>query len=346
MIGNKQQKWGIFMHHAIIEERRNGSVENVHFGIIAGVNDKKETVRQFGDIKQDVFFRSAAKPIQALPLLLTDIIEKYGVTDEEAALFGASQRGEHYHIAALESLLNKLPVREEELLCPPSYPLNKGPYEEMLREGKEKRRLYHNCAGKHIGFAAVCRELGYEVSGYWRQEHPLQKQINDIFSELSEIPLDLIKAGTDGCGVPVLAIPLENMALTYLKLACPDMIKDSALRSAVQKLGAIMNKEPNIIASHHFICSILLRDDNIFAKGGAQGVYCFGLRKERLGFALKVINGSEEVWPNIVASILEQIDYSNKETIRNLRALKPNSVKNDSGHEVGTIHEVFQLKEL
>lgn len=72
----------------------------------------------------------------------------------------------------------------------------------------------------------------------------------------------------------------------------------------------MMNKHPKMVASEKFICTSLLEDSNIVAQGGAQGVYCFGLKKERLGFALKVANGSEDVWPNIIASILEQINLT------------------------------------
>ncbi|MCM3238578.1 asparaginase [Heyndrickxia oleronia] len=327
----------------LIEETRAGLVENKHFGVICGINEMKKQIYQVGDSHQEVFFRSAAKPIQALPLFLTNIIEKYNITEEEAALFSASHRGESYHINALESLLNKLPVVEEDLFCPPSYPLNIEPREKMIGEGKAKRRLYHNCSGKHIGFVAVCRELGYPVANYWEQDHPLQQHIVQILSTLSEVPISEIKVGIDGCGVPVFAIPLHSMALTYLKFACPDLIDDTGLKDAVVKLTRTMNHQYNMIASEHFICSILLQDPNIVAKGGAQGVYGFGLKNERIGFALKVINGSEEVWPNIVASILEQIDYKNKETIHKLRMLKPSSVKNDSGIEVGTIKETFTL---
>lgn len=44
------------------------------------------------------------KPIQAIPLFKTNIIEKYQLTDEEPALFCASQRGELAHERSLESL--------------------------------------------------------------------------------------------------------------------------------------------------------------------------------------------------------------------------------------------------
>ena len=60
-----------------------------------------------------------------------------------------------------------------------------------------------------------------------------------------------------------------------------------------------MNAYPNMIASHGFICSELLRDTNIVAKGGAKGFYAFGLKEERIAFALKVIDGSEAPWPII-----------------------------------------------
>jgi L-asparaginase II len=330
----------------LIEETRVGLLENVHFGMICGVDDQKNQIYHVGNSDNLIYFRSAAKPIQALPIFLTNIIEKYGLTEQEAALFAASHRGESYHIAALESMLAKLPLQEEDLFCPPSYPLNIKPREEMIWNQKSKRRLYHNCSGIHMGFVTFCREMGYPVEGYWKKDHPLQQQILQILSTLSEVPISEINVGVDGCGVPVFAIPLRRMALTYLKLACLDLITDPQLKQAVGKLTTIMNHEYNLIASERFICSVLLQDPNIVAKGGAQGVYCFGLRNERLGFALKVINGSEDVWPNIVAAILEQIDYKNKETILNLRALKPSVVKNDSGIEVGTIKEKFSLQKI
>jgi L-asparaginase II len=331
---------------ALVEEVREGLVENVHIGMICGVNDQLKSLYKTGDERHYTYFRSAAKPIQALPVFMTNIVEKYGLTEEEAALFTASHRGETYHIEALESMLKKLPVKEEELYCPPSYPLNIQPREDMIRKGIQKRKLYHNCSGKHMGFITVCREWGFPIEGYWEKDHPLQRYILDILSVLSGIPISDIHIGVDGCGTPVFAIPLKEMAAVYLNLACPDLIKDHQLQQAVIKMTDIMNNQYNMIASQHFICSLLLEDKNIVAKGGAQGVYCFGLRKERLGFALKVLNGSEEVWPNIIASILEQISYSNYETIKRLRKLRPPVIYNDAGREVGSIHEIFQSEIL
>lgn len=328
----------------LIEETRNGLVENIHHGIICGVNDQLESVYFIGDENQPVYYRSASKPIQAIPLFSTDIIEKYHINQEEAALFTASHRGEKYHIQALESLKKKLSIEESDLFCPATYPLNIEPREDMVRQRKEKSQLYHNCAGKHIGYVAVCRELGFPIAGYWEINHPLQQMILNILSNLSEIPESEIMVGTDGCGVPVFALPMKNMAISYLKLACPDLIDHQETQHAVRKLTKAMNAHPRMVASEDFICSILLKDPNIIAKGGAQGVYCIGLKKERMGFALKVYSGVESVWPNIVASILDQINYSNKETIRALRTLSASVIKNDKGMDVGELKETFVLK--
>lgn len=328
---------------ALIEETRSGLVENVHEGVICGINDHLETIYEVGDADQYVFYRSAAKPIQAIPAFMAHIKEKYHLTDEEATLFTASQRGEMYHIEALHTLLEKTKVQEDDLYCAASLALNAEPRDQMIREHQKKRKLYHNCAGKHLGFLAVCQEMGYPIENYWHIDHPLQQQILSILAELGEITVNDVKVGMDGCGVPVFAIPLRNMAITYLKLACPDLIKDTAVREAVIQMTRLMNENPNIVASEHFVCSVLLRDANIMAKGGAQGVYCFGLKKERIAFSLKVLSGSEDVWPNILASILEQIGYENKQTISELKSLRANIIKNDAGIEVGKINTVFSL---
>lgn len=58
------------------------------------------------------------------------------------------------------------------------------------------------------------------------------------------------------------------------------------------------------------------------------------------------MNGSEDVWPNIVASILEQIDYKNKETFQRLKALRPPIIRNAAGSEVGRFVRAFLLSNV
>ncbi|GAF06253.1 atypical L-asparaginase [Paenibacillus pini JCM 16418] len=272
-----------------------------------------------------------------------NIAETYGLTDQEAAMFAASHRGETYHIEALESIMRKTGITEEEILCCPTLPLNDEPKFACMREGIAPRKLYHNCSGKHLGIIATARELGYPTDTYWEPSHPVQQDILNTLAYMADYPVDQIEIGIDGCGFPIFALPLKNIANAYLKLACPDMISDEATREAVKRMTRYMHASPDSIASHNFICSELLRDSNIVAKGGAKGVYCFSLIRERVAFALKVIDGSETPWPIIVASILEQIGYSNQETIDRLYTVVPKEIKNDNHIVVGERQAAFKL---
>nr|WP_301337931.1 asparaginase [Lysinibacillus fusiformis] len=326
-----------------MKEYRSGLMENVHYGQMSAVNLAKEEFVSVGQDYEPVYFRSAAKPFQAIPIFMTDFIEKYEITSTESALFLASQRGEIYHQEALTSLLEKIPVGENDLICAASYPLNEEPKTLYIQQGFQKRKLLHNCAGKHLGFLTACLANGYNFQQYCHPDHPLQQMIKKYIAYLSDYDEGKIRTGIDGCGAPVFAIPLKNMAIAYLKLARPELIDDDQVREAVKKLTTVMNQENQIIAAENFICTALLKDPNIVAKGGAQGVYCFALRNEGVSFALKIMNGSESPWPNVIASVLEQIQYSNVETIERIKTLSPSFVRNDAGHEVGEIVSTIKI---
>lgn len=328
---------------ALVNEYRGGILENIHMGVICGMDEKGEVVYSVGDENHMTFLRSAAKPFQAMPVFQNEIVEEYGLTAKEAAIFAASHRGEAYHIEALESILLKVGIQEEQFLCCPSYPLNEVPKAAYHRAHGEKRRLYHNCAGKHAGILALTKKLGYDAERYWELEHPVQQLSLQAMADMADFPAEEIGIGIDGCGFPVYAMPLKNIARAYLKLACPDLIVEPDKQEAAIRVAASMNEHPEMIASHGFICSVLLQDQNIVAKGGAKGVYGFGLKKERMSFALKVMDGSELVWPTIIASILEQIGYENKETIERLYQLAPRDFQNDNGVIVGLRETTFNL---
>ena len=107
-----------------------------------------------------------------------------------------------------------------------------------------------------------------------------------------------------------------------------------------------MQQYPLIVGGTKGIESLLMEDNNIIAKSGFKGIFAFGLRKEGLGFAIKVADGADGKWAPIVASILEQIEYENKETIARLHLHFPRTVMSDNGFIVGEQKAVFRLKVL
>ncbi|WP_256759297.1 asparaginase [Cohnella sp. WQ 127256] len=328
----------------LVLEYRGGHLENVHYGHVCGVNDSGDTAYQYGNPEWITFMRSAAKPIQAIPFFLEGFDEKLGFTSEEKAIMMASHRALPYHVEALESMLSKLGLDEQSLVCKPTYPLDAEARDVLVAEHKPQRRIYHNCSGKHLGVLAYCIGMGHSLDDYYSADHPAQKRIAQIAAELSECPVEEIRIGTDGCGFPVFGMPLKNMALAFLKLACPDLIEDKQLKQAVEKVTALMNTYPKMISADYLICPNLLMDDNIVAKGGAKGIYCFALKKERLAFALKVVDGSEDEWPIAVASILEQIGYPNKDTIARMYKIGSPEIRNDNGLVIGENRSVFTLR--
>ncbi|PYI55683.1 asparaginase [Paenibacillus flagellatus] len=326
----------------LVEEYRGGVLENVHYGAIAVVDENGGLLYSAGDPEHLTFLRSAAKPFQAIPVMKRRIDEAYGLAGHEAALFAASHRGEAFHIDALESMMRKIGIDERQLHCCATYPLNEDAKAERHRAHEAKRKIFHNCSGKHTGLLALCKHMGWDESSYYDPEHPVQKEIVQALAYIAEVPESSIPQGVDGCGLPIFALPLHKIGYSFLKLACPDLIEDAATREAAARMAKLMNEHPDMIADTRFVCSALLKDPNLSAKGGAKGVYGIGLRKERIGISLKVSDGSEQVWPCIIASILERLQYGNRETIDRLYELVPNTIVNDGGTEVGHRRAVFE----
>lgn len=330
-------------NEVLVEEYRGDILECVHTGHICGMSVDGNIKYSVGDPDFVAYLRSSAKPIQAIPIVKRGIDAAYGFTDKEITILTGSHRAERFHVDAIEGIMKKIDIDEEALVCLPTYPLGVNAMEQLLRENRPKRRIYHNCSGKHLGILTLCKYLGYPIDNYWAIEHPAQQEILDYISEISGYTRENIGLGVDGCGVPVFAMPMKYLANTFLRLACPDLIENKAIAQAVTKITDLMNKNYEMVSGTNRICSLLLMDKNIVAKGGAKGVYCFGLREEKLGFAIKIMDGSEDEWPFIVAAILENIDYKNKSTIKRLYDTFPIEIKNDNNKIVGYNKVVFEL---
>lgn len=331
------------MDAALIEEFRGVLLECVHRGHICVVDELGRAASSVGDPHYRVFTRSSAKPIQAIPGIKAGIMERFNLTEAEIAVMTASHLGEDMHIQVLEELIKKTGLQEESMVCSPSLPINAQSMEHLLREGGERRRLYHNCAGKHLGILAYCKMCNLPLESYNDSSHPVQQEIINTLAGLANMQKGEIGLAIDGCGLPVFNLPLSALATAYMKLSCPDLIEDAETAKAVSIITTAMNHYPLLVSGNGKIDSIMLADDNILAKGGFKGVYAFSLRKERVGVAFKLMDGSEEEWGLIVLSILEQLGYSNQNTLQQLRDTFSTVIYNDAGCAVETVNSVFRL---
>ncbi|MEC0110848.1 asparaginase [Paenibacillus taichungensis] len=327
----------------LIKEYRAGVMECAHYGHISITDENGNVVYSAGDPHFRAFTRSSAKPFQAIPGIRAGIAGHYGLTAQEIAIMSSSHRSEPMHIQVLEQIESKIGLGEECLICAPSYPLNEESRNQWLRAQGEKRRILHNCSGKHLGILAYTQMKQADLGSYAEPEHPVQREILETMAYMAGIEQKEIKLGTDGCGFPVFSLPLSALSNAYLKLACPDLIEDPSTRSAVETITGAMNEYPLMVGGTQRVDSVLLEDSNIVAKGGFKGVFGFALKKERLGITFKVLDGSEEEWAYIAQSILEQIGYSNRKTIERLAEVYPPDIRNDAGKVVGRAEIEFKL---
>ncbi len=105
-----------------------------------------------------------------------------------------------------------------------------------------------------------------------------------------------------------------------------------------------MHLHPLSVRGTGYICTMINTDSNIVAKGGAMGVYGFALKKERLGISFKMDDGTEQSWGVVLAEILRQLNYDNKDTIDMLEKLGNKYTINDNKTIVGEMKAVFKLK--
>src|SRR5918994_1128836 len=135
--------------------RRGETVESRHRVHAVAVQDGT-VIAEAGESSLVTFMRSAAKPIQALPL--TRALPE--LSEEELAIACASHLARPEQLAAVRSLLARAPAGEDELECgavsDPPAPVN------------------HNCSGKHAGMLALCRAHGWDSRGYRLQDHLCQ----------------------------------------------------------------------------------------------------------------------------------------------------------------------------
>src|SRR5207244_12700989 len=186
------------------------------------------------------FWRSGAKPFQALPLVLDGVTERFGMTQEELALCCASHSSEPRHVELVRQLLGKIGCSERDLLCGPHPPLSDRVAQDYATRGVRLTAVYSNCSGKHAGMLALARHHGWPVEFYTRPDHPVQQRLLSEVAEWSGVERSRIGTATDGCGVVCYALPLRNMAGAYARLANAEV----GTRNAEQQDGRRGAKDP------------------------------------------------------------------------------------------------------
>ena len=299
-----------------VEQVRGGVVETLHVVHVAVVDAAGTLVARVGDPDLVTFWRSAAKPFQAIPLVADGAVERFGISAAELALCCASHSSEPGQVAMVRDFLSKIGCGERDLLCGPHPPLSERVAQDYATRGVRVTAVYSNCSGKHAGMLALARHHGWPTEFYTRLEHPVQQRCLEEASRWTEVPKGEIRTAVDGCGVVCYGLPLRNMALAYARLAIADFglrIADSKgegqIRNPQSAIVQSMLRHPELIAGSGRPCTDLMRahPGRVITKVGAEGVYCALLLRERLGVALKVQDGHGVAAALAIAAVLEEL---------------------------------------
>ena len=297
-----------------VEQVRGEVVEAVHDVHIAVVDAGGRLVARNGDPALVTFWRSAAKPFQALPLVADGVMERFGLTDADLALACASHSSEAGQVARVREFLAKVGCSERDLLCGPHPPLSESVAKDYQTRGVRLTAVYSNCSGKHAGMLALARHHGWPTAFYTRPEHPVQQRCLAEVSRWTDVPAAEIKTGVDGCGVVCFGMPLQNMALAYARLGTGEGGRGrggdtSPVSPPSSRIVEAMLRHPDLIAGEGRPCTELMRahPGRVIAKVGAEGVYCALLPQAGLGVALKVADGHALASALALAAALETL---------------------------------------
>ena len=260
--------------------RRGGVVESAHRVHAVAVRDG-EVVEAAGDPELVTFMRSAAKPIQALPLARA----REDLDDRDLAIASSSHLADEAQLEAVRALLAKARAREEDLECGP--------------DGEPPRRINHNCSGKHAGMLALCRARGWATRGYRLPDHPCQQAMLAQVAEAAEVAPGTIPTGTDGCGVVTFGFTLERTAHAFGRLERLD---------GGEGVAAAMRARPELIRGEGAADTELMRAlAGWTSKGGAEGLLC--ACGDGLGVALKSEDGTSRGLAAAAARFLGRLGY-------------------------------------
>ncbi|HNW99966.1 MAG TPA: asparaginase [Candidatus Cloacimonadota bacterium] len=332
------------MSEIFIHESRGKIVESIHRGDAVVVRPGGAIVAECGDLGKVTYFRSSAKPIQAMQVVLSGAADHFELTDQELAVICSSHYAEDFHLEAVSSILKKIGLDENALLCGPAMSLMPEVAEKHCHMGFHAEKRFSDCTGKHAGMLAVCKYMDYPIENYIDPNHPLQKEILQIISDVCEYPADKISIGIDGCSVPVFGIPIFNMALGFVNMANSAYLPEK-YRDAADRIFSAMNTYPEMVSGTGGFCTMLMSatDGRMIGKVGAQGVYCIGIRDPQMGIALKIEDGMPGMASMAAMQILVDLHLLKSDEYRKLSCFHKKQNLNDDNIPVGMIEPVFHM---
>jgi L-asparaginase II len=321
----------------LVRVERGGVEEGIHLGHVAVVDANGRIQGSLGDPQHVTYFRSCAKPFQAIASLGTGIAARYALGTEHVAIMAASHNGEPRHVEIVRDLLRRTGIDESALQCGAHWPYYEPAATVMRREMDEPLAVFNNCSGKHAGMLAAARALDAPLETYLDAAHPVQQRIREVIEAFTRCPAANIQYGIDGCSAPNAAVPLAAMARSFAGLVSSS---DEIPRTVV----AAMVEQPFLIGGTDRFDTRLMEvtEGRLLAKGGAAGAHCTADRRSKQGLAVKLDSG-DGTWTAVaVMAALERLGWLDEGERQALSTFARPTLRNHKRLAVGTVRPVFR----
>jgi L-asparaginase II len=285
----------------MVELWRGELLESVHFGH-AVVWGEAGIIEAWGDPAAVIFPRSSCKMIQALPLLESGAAAAAGLSDRQLALACASHQGAAIHTEAVTQWLAGLGLREADLRCGAHLPNDPQARKELICSETAPCQIHNHCSGKHTGFLTLSRHLKAGPD-YVELSHPVQIAVKQAFEEVTAETS--AGYGIDGCSAPNFASSLAGLAraMAFFAAANPEA---GTREAAAARLARAMSAYPEMVAGEGRACTELMRAMNgrVAIKTGAEAVFVAILPEQKLGIALKIVDGATRASEAAITALL------------------------------------------
>lgn len=332
------------MNPILVEVYRAGVLESFHRGTICVVNEAGEIIFSAGDAHQICYPRSAMKLIQVIPLLELGGMGHFNFTLEEIAVMCGSHNAEPEHLRVVESILYKIGATKDMLHCGPQYPTAKKVADELIKTGTKPHPIHNNCSGKHAGMLALCKLLNYSTDNYLAPEHPIQLLIKKTCADFYAYEETKMATALDGCSAPIFSIPVYNQALAYKNLVSAKTLSPKTAEACKMVIDAV-SAYPFMVAGTGRYCTDMLQitAPDIIGKTGAEGIFCMGFIKQKIGVCIKIDDGKMLPQYNVAQALIEASGLFSSEQIALLHHYAQAPLTNFSKLQTGEIKVIDGL---
>jgi L-asparaginase II len=241
-----------------------------------------------------------------------EIDKIFDLSSEEIALCCASHAGEKCHTDIAERLLKNFGLKYTDLKCGIHKPLSRTRQDEMFLMNEPVQYFHNNCVGKHLLFLALCKVNGWDLKTYDDKNSPLQQLVKTKINSLCEVNMEY-PITKDGCGVPILSMPLKNMLKGFINLFSNEKYI---------KLKKAFLENPYIIGGENRLdTEIMENSKGLIAKVGAGGLCIVINPNLNDGIIVKIIDSNMETRRLVVFEALNLLGWSDYKVSKDIKTL-------------------------